>query len=524
MSEGNILPSGRQHVAGEPYEFTPEHPPLHYAGHGNLGGDVVPITRAVRHHFVAGESGSGKTKSVIFPVLRAALEYPKREDYDRYAKVVQSRGEVADAFEDLQPSLLVFDPKSELRRFVEEYGGQRKVYSIDFASPCFVFHAFEGRQLPVAPKEAWATIRNLSEYMAKDAANSKDPFWTQFASSIVLAMMEVDFALYQRGQEVLVEFWNGIRNVLIEKENMDPALVAPLAYSNLHYFKPHLTLIHLLACNWKCAVTWYSAYCTHYKVPLDASLQVGALVNLADGTSSSVTAVLNAMLLELASEELTRHVCLNPLESPSRADLDSANQLLLEVREVLDEGHVVVYRPRDTSPVSEIVGRAIKTKFYELSFVRNNPVRPFFVVADEFQRILHFGPREGEQSFLDRCRSFRVSVTLATQSMAALRYRVESMAGQQLGAAALESILLNCANWYVFRTNDPDLQRRFRQMIPPPPVSGYPHIMETYPLASLQTGEAYFQLGDGSWGRGRAELMRRAPTAADGGSLQEPEG
>jgi DNA helicase HerA-like ATPase len=72
-----------------------------------------------------------------------------------------------------------------------------------------------------------------------------------------------------------------------------------------------------------------------------------------------------------------------------------------------------------------MVGRCLKSKFFEFAFERENKVRPFFYVIDEAHRFLTSGAQDGEQSLLARCRAYRIGVVLATQSIASIAYRLE---------------------------------------------------------------------------------------------------
>jgi DNA helicase HerA-like ATPase len=98
-----------------------------------------------------------------------------------------------------------------------------------------------------------------------------------------------------------------------------------------------------------------------------------------------------------------------------------------------------------------MVGRCLKSKFFAFAFERENKVRPFFYVVDEAHRFLSAGAEDGEQSLLDRCRAYRTGVVLATQSVAAIAYRLEQCPG---GKNAMDMLLNNCGNAMYFRTPD----------------------------------------------------------------------
>jgi hypothetical protein len=189
--------------------------------------------------------------------------------------------------------------------------------------------------------------------------------------------------------------------------------------------------------------------------------------------------VQKARVSELASEELSSCVSLNPLEAPQNA---------LSVLDTLNDGDAVVYVPSlEPSTAAETAGRCIKTKFFEFAFQRANKVRPFFYIVDEAHRFISSGQQDGEQSLLDRCRAYRTGVVMATQSHASLAMRLEGSFG---GRHALDIILNNCGNSLYFRTPDIHTQNNLRDRIPEAPIAGRMHVVKVRPLASLNRGSA----------------------------------
>jgi hypothetical protein len=161
--------------------------------------------------------------------------------------------------------------------------------------------------------------------------------------------------------------------------------------------------------------------------------RLASLNTLYHGTRSGVIWMANGILSDLASEELASCVSVNPLEPPPH---------LLSVKQALEDGDLVVYAPSGSSPIADMVGRCLKSKFFEFAFQRANKVRPFFYVVDEAHRFLTAGSQDGEQSLLDRCRAYRTGVVLATQSIASMIYRLGHVPGG--GKSALQ-IILNIA-------------------------------------------------------------------------------
>lgn len=282
-----------------------------------------------------------------------------------------------------------------------------------------------------------------------------------------------------------------------------------LAYNRHCYLRPHYTLFNLSTVYHRenpaadPVIDGYLAACQAFQIPAGMLVHIAALPHMAERTYSSVTAVINNFLAELASEELARYVSLNPYEPPD----DSA---FLSVERLVEQGACVVYSPEELTTLADVVGRSLKTRFFEQVFQRKNRVRPFFYICDEFQRYITGDKISGEQSFLDRCRAYRVVCALATQSLSSLRYSlsVSDLAGSgaMTADAALEVVRTNTGNAFYFRNSDRETQRMLRELLPAPDIAGKPHVTEVRPISSLRVGECYYLLSDGRLGRGQVTL------------------
>jgi hypothetical protein len=206
----------------------------------------------------------------------------------------------------------------------------------------------------------------------------------------------------------------------------------------------------------------------------------------------------NGILSDLVSEEFSSCVSVNPIEAPPK-------NRLLSVPTALNRGDLVVYAPTSTSPIADMVGRCLKSKFFAFAFERENKARPFFYVVDEAHRFLSSGTQDGEQNLLDRCRAYRSGVVLATQSLASIAHRLEPFPS---GKTAMEMLLNNCGNALYFRTTDIRTQENLEQRIPGAPVQGRPHVLKVRPLTSLGTGNCYALRCDGTWGLFQVRLPK----------------
>ena len=180
--------------------------------------------------------------------------------------------------------------------------------------------------------------------------------------------------------------------------------------------------------------------------------------------------------------------------------------LSTDIAHAVECGKVIVFQPR-SSATHDMVGRSLKSLFYRCVMERKDMLRPIAYICDEFQRYITTCADSGEHTFLDRCRAFRVSCVLATQSIAALQAAINP---NGRGSFALESILINCTSKFCFRTSDTNTVDMLRAFIPPNPMSGM-HILTARPPASLKTGEYYFSFQE-KFGRTRYQLSNLGPS------------
>lgn len=176
---------------------------------------------------------------------------------------------------------------------------------------------------------------------------------------------------------------------------------------------------------------------------------------------------------------------------------------VLQIFPLVETGKVILFSPDAMADETiNIIGKCLKTKFFQAVFSREDKKRPMAYVCDEFQRFITADEDSGEQSFLDRCRAYRTSCVLATQSVAALRYVLRECKGAE---ASIDIVLNNTANKILMRNTDEHTLNKLRSLIPSSPHGGR-HIAEVRPLTTLACGEAYYLLANGKWGRSKINL------------------
>ena len=83
-----------------PYPFSEDHPIFCVQGWRELLGEdeSIEAVDAVRHFLVTGETGSGKSRSAVIPLLESALRYPEPKPYAAYKMKCGKRAETRQAF------------------------------------------------------------------------------------------------------------------------------------------------------------------------------------------------------------------------------------------------------------------------------------------------------------------------------------------------------------------------------------------------------------------------------------------
>jgi hypothetical protein len=281
-----------------------------------------------------------------------------------------------------------------------------------------------------------------------------------------------------------------------------------LTYDRQIYLRPLFTLLNLATTYHRessqgdIVIEAYLKIMKRFQIDLsNEKTELQGLITLAPHTFSSVIAVVNGILSELSSPELAVHISLNPYEAP-------IPDKWLSVVEMMDQAAIVIYTPGENSSLSNLVGRCMKRMFFGYVFRRNNMVRPFVFVADEFQRFCTSDPESSEATFLEKSRAFRGICILATQSVASLRYALElqDSSANSEGRFALPMLLNNIGTNLYFRSTDPETQMRLMQMIPAPSRPDRPHVIQVRPVASLKVGECYYLFSNGKLGRGQIAL------------------
>jgi hypothetical protein len=220
-----------------------------------------------------------------------------------------------------------------------------------------------------------------------------------------------------------------------------------------------------------------------------------------ENTYGCISGELSSIVADLKTEEFCRRISLNPFESPEE---------MLSTRDVIEQGKIVVYEPGINNMVTRNIGKLLKSCFFKALAVperlNNSSARPFFYICDEFHNFITQDPESGEQSFMDRCRAYRVCCGLATQSIASLLNELDGRSGEH----AVSILLVNTATKLFFRNTDRFTAETLFGLIESPAREGKPHVILVRPPSTLLPGECYYILVNGKSGRGRVAPVVKA--------------
>jgi len=480
-----------------------------------LGGELSPAAMS-RHFLVLGETGSGKTCSVVEPLAASCVSYRANEP-------------------DCRAAMLVIDPKTELEELLVEslkLQVEDRLLTLSPYQKQFRIDYFEGvnrRQLT-----GKSILENLGEYAPEFQRSltqgGNNVMWSKRTQELVASLIDIDLSIRRQLEDktATADFFQQLAEELklsiFSNSSLTPdqphgALLMSIAedfaegrsgYLRDNYFDGFQNFVGVAMrlpnkpsdeASVSTQDVFWSACITvaqHSGVKAQDYSSLQEFTRLYPEAYISILSLANALLSDLSAPEFADFVSLNPFEPPSNN---------LSILQAIEDGKVLVYTP-DTSNLSSInIGKALKTKFFEFSFKRQAKQRPVVYICDEFQHFITGDSLSGEQSFLDRCRAYRGICILASQSLNALRYRLRYLDPQGPADDALNSLINNTGNKFFFRNTDIETVTRVRNMLPNPPVLNRPHIADVRPLSTLGVGECYYLLSDGSWGRKQLRLM-----------------
>jgi hypothetical protein len=203
--------------SNSPLEWTADHPVFEIPEWEPMECGCLSPQEASRHFLIMGETGSGKSKSGVMPMIRSAFHYPSYAAYEQYVVRVRQKGLAPEPKDMLRPSMLIIDPKFELLDYIlslrEASGENRNVVSLSLQNRDYIVHLFEGTD-PHAQHafDMAARILSISKYLDREK-RSRDVFWPRQAEEIISSFLTIDHYIFaHRGVAGLVEFWQDVHN------------------------------------------------------------------------------------------------------------------------------------------------------------------------------------------------------------------------------------------------------------------------------------------------------------------------
>ncbi|MBV5347067.1 hypothetical protein JZU46_02460 [bacterium] len=419
-----------------------------------------------------GGTGSGKSCSVIIPLLKALLRYQLHD------------GTLA--------SMLIVDPKRELdsvvRTVLTERGELHRLIVIGESAPVPIFSA----DSPLSMSDRLEKLQNFGPI---DQPNGDHGYWKNLGQCVILDMMQLEneFAKNTHGKRLTSLLCKELRIHHTENCGYWQQLRALLAYTRTGRarLKEADVMLRLM--------------CSQARIQSRSSDVMLVYTGDDELLRQWCYAVQSAepLVNALANPDIEKFVDLDPIQNNQSSHTNIAD--------LIENGMVILFSPESTEG-HRIAAMALKQKFFESVFSRKNLLRPIGVVIDEAQQFITSDKETGEQSFLDRCRAYRCIVALATQSISSLKYALGSNAAAQ---TAIDIVTANTPSKFILRTTDVDTVNWLRSQLPQS-TDGNPHIIDVRRPISLRPGEAYFMLADGSWGRRRASIVQRTSSVFTG--------
>lgn len=445
-------------------------PDLHVGFDGSFFGYSRLHPTEINNSMAVGGTGSGKTKSVVLPLLNALLKYKLHD------------GKVA--------SLLVIDPKCELiahvRTTLAERGELDRLVVIGDGMPVPMFTKYS--TLSMSDRLAKLEIFAPAEHTSGDHS-----YWKNLGMGVVRDLLQLEWAFSQNtgGKRLAalmcrelkishtesIGFWQHLRAVVAHSRTSKSSLreVDTLLRGmclQAHVDTQATQVMHVYAADDELMRQW--CYAVQSAEPL-----------------------INA----LANADIARYVDLDPIQTDHSIHTD--------IPDLIERGMVVLFCPEPTEG-HRVAAMALKQKFFESVFSRIDQLRPIGIVIDECQKFITSDNETGEQGFLDRCRAFRCLVVMATQSISSLKHALGSNNAAQ---TAIEIVTANTPTKFIFRTTDVETVAWLKSQLPVASDND-PHVIDVRRPASLKPGEAYFLLANGTWGRRRARLTTHTTTSS----------
>jgi len=459
-----------------------------------FGSSKISMDILSRHFLVVGETGSGKTYSVLFPVIDSLKT--KIGNY----------------------SALIIDPKmDELKnRFLQNIDDKSKEeYVIDILNNNMKIDIFEGlRNEPIEKKLEY--LFRISPRYYEQSKNTTDSYWAKSSRAYISSLITIDDKIRKKGKGNLFLLIDDIMEKLIHKCSVN-LIYFPNTLSKVRFAKIKASYFHKLKALSKLIAQMHITFRDDKKILINFIQdelykkqlpQIEFFGEAPIDTFTSITSVAEPFFEDWTGDIIESILWSDPFETSNN---------VFSIEKAINEKKVIIFSIPSANISEEFyrIGKIIKDKFFSFCFTtyeyRKENNIPVFYIADEFHRFITGDEKSGEQNFLDRCRGYNVSCIMATQSISSLMYGIKENTGFSHNDlnSSLDIVLNNCCTKFFFRTTDIETNLKLKSIIPSmpyPEFSNYGHVIDVFPVSSLMTGECYYVTSNGKWGKSKITI------------------
>ena len=502
------IPHGAAQSKGTPGLTIPEWSAL-YPPFGEVSREIL-----TRHTLVLGETGSGKTASVILPIVAAvARSHP---------------GHIGAA--------LVIDPKSEIgpvlmslapERLHEVIPGRVVINLMSGPRWCLADDLGVGRWLSAATRilcrVASFITMNPARVLLGHTSAKYDEFWDREGTALALVVLSfvlmvtaedappakewlkddseaIDFVEQLRSRSRGVPGERGPNAVALAAWCIDgPALTRSESASGSFDGEWLFTRVA------RAALEHWGDEPGEGRDVLQRIIDYWDSISRTRGQYAGVRATARVVCADFAAPSIATSLyfgCEAGYFAASRTG-DSVDFSRAVARDA--SGTLILFQPARDG-LDALIAMALKASFFEAVLedpdrVKGGAHLPLVTyIADEAHRFITSDVVHGEQSFLDTCRSFGAACVLACQSVSSLEHALaQGGGGSTLHESAVSILWTNTGSKFIFRTTDSKTCERISDLCPRSP--GLAPISQVRPPSTLGPGECFALLADGRFER-----------------------
>ena len=448
-----------------------------------------------RHLLILGETGSGKTYSAILPIVNALVD--SKENFPFSAFIVDPKQN------EIRDSIMERVKSCEQNKIIEIFKKNGSVnYKIDL---------FEG----IRDKDFDVKIDFLFKLSAEfnKSINGYHSDWANFAKKLMINLLKIDYEIKRRlehDKNFSIENEN-IKDIFSLFKNQFPDKFDFEEENNQRYFKKLGLLVDKLD---QMREDFINLNILMENIGL-STIIAPLYIGMSSETFTSVQLSCMPFFNDIANNFIEELFITDPFTEESKIKKDYKN--LLSIKDALIKRKIIIYSiPIKTMDAHTLAATIIKRIVFKFSFEtyeerkKNGDIKIFYI-ADEFHRFITGDSESGEQSFLDRCRSYNVSCILATQSISSMNYGLNINTGyidDNDYNSSLDIILNNIGTKLFFRSTDSSTQKKLKTFLPPNPYRRVDcgHVADVFTMSMLSRGECYFMATSGKWGRSKIEI------------------